>query len=388
MLNSRGLHPQAPSFFRTLAQSLGFLSWLTMTAELNAADWSAWAPARHPGLRWEGRLRFDDAGAAVYDWTQVRLHAAFEGDRLALYTDTADNYLEISVDGKLKAVLGPKPKADDAPLSAYWLEGRYESGHVTVLQGLGAGEHRLLIAKRTGPNIGIVRFKGLRLAAGKRLLKPPPAQERRIEFLGDSLTNGYGNEGPGKECKVLPPYENSSRSWARLTADALDAEAQLLAYSGYGAVRNYGDKEAASKDPFPAYYPHTVLAEKAVWDREQFKPQVAVVFLGTNDYSTQPVPSEEAFISGYRALIAAAREGRGPLPVLCIYPHEPAVLADRVKAIVEAERKEGLPTEILGFPAPADDELGCDWHPLAVVHQRWAALAEAKLAGMMKWTVK
>jgi lysophospholipase L1-like esterase len=124
------------------------------------------------------------------------------------------------------------------------------------------------------------------------------------------------------------------------------------------------------------------------WDREAFKPQVAVIFLGTNDHSTEPVPTTEAFVSGYRALIAAAREGRGRLPILCLYPHERPVLTDRVKAIVEAEKAEGLPTEILALPAPADEELGCDWHPMAVVHARWAELVIPKLAEMMNWTVK
>lgn len=359
-----------------------------MSVELNAADWSAWAPANHAGLRWEGRLRFDAEGTAVYDWTQVRMHASFEGDRLALYADTADNYLQVDIDGKAVAVLGPKPKVDDAPLQALWLAPQEGSPHIYLLKGLGEGQHRLLVAKRTGPNIGIVRFKGLRLAAGNRLLAPPTALERRIEFLGDSLTNGYGNEGPSKTCSVLPPYENSSKSWARLTADALGAEAHLLAYSGYGVVRNYGDKEKASKDPFPTYYPHTVLAEKAAWEREAYRPQVAVILLGTNDHSTEPIPATEAFIRGYRDLIAAARAGRGRLPLLCLYRQDLPVLAERVKAIVAAEQKDGLPTEILGLPAAKDDELGCDWHPLAVVHARWAELAVPKLAEMMKWSVK
>ncbi len=384
----RGLRPQAPFYLRTLAAGLGFWGVLSMTADLNAADWSAWASAEHPGLRWEGRLRFDAEGTAVYDWTQVRAHARFKGDRLALYVDTAENYLDVSVDGKLKAVLGPKPKVEDAPLLKHWLPARSEDGHTYVLQGLGEGEHRLLVAKRTGPNIGIVRFKGLRLAAGQSLLTPPKAHARRIEFLGDSLTNGYGDEGPGLHCSVLPPYENSSRSWARQVATALGAEAQLLAYSGYGVVRNYGDKEPASRDPYPFYYPRTVLAEKAEWERSHYEPQVAVVFLGTNDYSTEPSPAEQDFIKGYRALLAAAREGRHKLPILCLYPQEKPVLAERVKALVAEERAEGLRTEVLGLSAPPQEELGCDWHPQAVVHERWALEVVPKLAEMMKWAVK
>ena len=334
-------------------------------------------------------MRFDAKGTAVFDWAQVRLHARFTGSQLAVYADTADNYLDVSVDGKLRAVLGPKPRVDDAPMNALWLASTPSSGKAYALQGLGPGEHRLLIAKRTGPNIGVVRLQGLRLEAGHRLLSPPPAQKRRIEFLGDSLTNAYGDEGPSLECKVLPPYENSSLSWARRTATELGAEAHLLAYSGYGVVRNYGEKKRQSADPYPIYYPRTVLAEKSrLWERDQFKPDLAVVFLGTNDHSTEPTPKAEDFSQGYRDLIAAAREGRGRLPVLCLYPVDREILAKRVEAIVAEEQSAGLPTQVLGLPAPKQDELGCDWHPKAVVHARWAKLAEPKIREMMKWTDK
>jgi lysophospholipase L1-like esterase len=358
-----------------------------MTEALPAAAWSAWAPAGHAGIRWEGRLRLEDDGSAAFDWTQVRLHARFTGPRLALYADTHDNYLDVSVDGRLKAVLGPRPAVDDAPLSRRWL-GPVEDqaqGPVYVLDGLGGGEHRLLVAKRTGPNIGTVRFRGLRLAAGERLLSPPPPLGRHIEFLGDSLTNGYGDEGPGLQCSQLPPYENSSLSWARLSATALDAEAQLLAYSGYGVLRNYGDKERSSSEPFPLFYPRTVLAESGAWERSRFRPDVAVVFLGTNDYSTEPAPLPEDFMRAYRALLASAREGRGSLPILCLYPQDKPVLIQAVKDLVAQEQAEGLPTQSLGLPDAGDDERGCDYHPKAVVHARWAALVEPKLREMMKW---
>ncbi len=223
---------------------------MSMTDELPAADWSAWAPASHAGLRWEGRLRFEDDGSAVYDWTQVRLHARFTGGRLAVYADTNDNYLDVVIDGQLKAVLGRRPQVEDAPLSRHWLEAKHSGGLVYALEGLGEGEHQLLIAKRTGPNIGTVHFQGLRLASNGRLLSPAPALPRRLEFLGDSLTNGYGDEGPGLQCSQLPPYENSSLSWARLTATALGAEAQLL-YLFRLQLRNYGDKEPRSRIPSP-----------------------------------------------------------------------------------------------------------------------------------------
>ena len=366
--------------------ALALLS-LLMSKTLRATEWSAWAPANHAGLRWEGRVRFDTDGTAIFDWTQVRVHAQFTGPQIAIYAKTGDNYLDLVVDGKLRAVLGRKPRVDDAPLLKYWLEARFGGGKVFVLSGLGDGKHELLLSKRTGPNIGPVRLQGLRLAAGQRLLVAPKAYKRRIEFVGDSLTNAYGNESLKMECSELPPYENSSLGWARIVTDALGAESQLLAYSGYGVVRNYGDKNPISKDPFPFYYPRTVLAEKSgEWDRSQFKPQVAVCFLGTNDYSTEPTPPAEAFVAAYRAFLAQVREGRGQLPILCLYPSERQILVKQVQEVVAQEQANGLPTQILGLAGPKDGELGCDWHPQVVVHARWAKKIEPKIREMMKWS--
>jgi lysophospholipase L1-like esterase len=358
-----------------------FLMGLWPLGGLKAADWAPPVAASDAGFRWEGRVRFDGPNA-VYDWAQVRLHAAFTGGQLAVEAATGQNYLDVWIDGERKAVLGPKPGVDDAPMGPLWVAPQRET---YVVKNLGPGEHQLILAKRTGPNFGAVTLKSLRLRAGEKFTAPVPAFGRRLEFIGDSLTNGYGNEGPGLTCKVLPPYENSGYSWARLSADALNAEAHLLAYSGFGVVRNYGAKESRSPDPYPVYYPHTVLGEKAVWDRSRYMPDLVVVFLGTNDHSTQPVPDEGEFIGAYRRLIASAREGRGALPVLCLYPEDRINLAERIKKAVAQETKDGLPTHIMALPPGGQSELGCDWHPKVMVHQRWANLAVPKIAAILNW---
>jgi lysophospholipase L1-like esterase len=247
----------------------------------------------------------------------------------------------------------------------------------------------LILAKRTGPNVGTVRLLGMRLAAGQSFMSAPLARDRCIEVLGDSLSVGYGAEAAEVHCTDLPSFENSSVAWPRLVAEALGAETQILAYSGYGVLRNYGDKETRSKEAFPYFYPRTVLAEKqGLWDRSRFKPQVALCFLGTNDYSTKPVPSAEDFVAAYRALLAQARMERGDLPILCLCANDERSLQKRVQEAVAQEQEAGLPTQFLSLPGAKSGEFGCDGHPKAVVHQRWAALISPKLGKMMKWTVE
>jgi lysophospholipase L1-like esterase len=354
---------------------------------ISHAAWGPLVPAHDAQLRWEGRARFTGQGAAVFDWSNVRAHFRFKGDALAVCADLGQNYLDALVDGQRMAVLGPLPRVTDQAWAGFGVSATPQAdGDAYLITGLGDWEHEVVLSKRTGPNFGPVTLRGLRLAPGHALLAPPPARLRRLEFVGDSLTNGYGDEGTSKACAELAPYENSSLSWARLTAEALKAELQSLAFSGYGLVRNYGAATAASKDPVPYYYPRTVLAEPGVWDRRAFVPDLVVVFLGTNDHSTQPAPSEADFTAAYHAFLGQLRQGRPQgLPILLAYPDDGSSFAGQVQTVVRQEQALGRAVEGLALPPAGGGELGCDWHPLAVVHAHWAELTEVKIRKMLHW---
>jgi lysophospholipase L1-like esterase len=350
-------------------------------------EWGPYIPADHPALRWEGRVRIDAEHAATYDWTSVRLHLAFQGRALAVFAHLGQNYLDVIVDGQRVAVLGRKPKTEGAAWADLWVAPSVSGGKpVFVVQGLSAGEHQVVLAKRTSPNFGPMSLEGLRLEKDATLLKAPAAPKRRLEFVGDSLTNGYGNEGVALQCAELAPFENSSLSWARQTAEALGADAQMLAFSGYGLVRNYGAAGQSSPDPVPLFYPRTVLAEAGgLWDRSRFVPDATVVFLGSNDHSTAPAPEAETFIRAYHAFLGVLRQGRPGLPILCAYPDNDSDFAKRVQQVVAEEKAKGLPVEALGLPPAKDHEMGCDYHPLVVVHERWRDLAVEKLRKILSW---
>lgn len=350
------------------------------------AAWGAWVPAQHAALRWEGRVRFDPDRSAVFDWASVRLHARFEGDAVAVYARLGQNYLDLDIDGRRVAVLGPKTSAPDLAWAGMGLTAQQSGGiPVYVCKGLSPGAHTLLLAKRTSPNFGPVTLLGLRFGSTEALPDPPPALKRRLEFIGDSLTNGYGTEGPGLKCQSLAPYENAERAWARRCAEALKAEAQILAYSGYGLVRNYGAADSRSKDPVPFYYPRRVLADPALWPREAFVPDLSVVFLGTNDYSTQPSPSDQVFEDAYAAFLDQVRDGRDGLKIILAYPADGSSFAKRVQAVVESQQSVGHWVEGLALPQPGESERGCDWHPKVSVQQQWADLASAKIRKMLHW---
>ena len=119
---------------------------------------------------------------------------------------------------------------------------------------LSEGSHTLLLTKRTEASFGAGRFDGLLLDEGKKLLPLPPKLSRKIEIIGDSISCGYGNEGKTISCPNLREFENSYLTYGGFLGRELNAELSIIAYSGKGVVRNYGDQTAQSREPMPLFW--------------------------------------------------------------------------------------------------------------------------------------
>ena len=133
------------------------------------------------------------------------------------------------------------------------------------------------------------------------------SRENKLLVIGDSISCGYGVEG-AYPCTWSASTENVLDSYAILVAAAVDAEVIVTAWSGKGMVRNYGDKNTTSVDPMPIYYNRTLAnIADSYWNPEKYQPDVVIVTLGSNDYSTTPHPSDEDFINGYINLLTQVK---------------------------------------------------------------------------------
>lgn len=125
-------------------------------------------------------------------------------------------------------------------------------------------------------------------------IRPTDKKDRKIEFIGDSITCGYGVLG-GPKAPFSTETESADDAFAVQCARALDADYQLVSFSGIGVISRYiepEENEPLTDVLMPALYPHTdaVLAKRygwrpESWDFSSFCPQVVVINLGTNDDS-------------------------------------------------------------------------------------------------------
>jgi lysophospholipase L1-like esterase len=121
--------------------------------------------------------------------------------------------------------------------------------------------------------------------------------------IGDSITCAYGVDQLDP-CSFTTSTEDVRHGYAFLVAKDIKADIHTLSWSGKGVVRNNGDPNPVSTNPFPIYYNRTIAITEApteqnnYWRPSLFTPDIVTIMLGTNDYSTQPNPTDEQYTSG------------------------------------------------------------------------------------------
>lgn len=107
----------------------------------------------------------------------------------------------------------------------------------------------------------------------------------RIEFIGNSITCGMGNDISVIPCGQGQWYDqhNAYNSYATITARALNLEPMLSAVSGIGIYRCWNVDCPAMPDVYESL--HLGADSTHQWDFNQWTPDIVSIALGTNDFS-------------------------------------------------------------------------------------------------------
>ena len=218
---------------------------------------------------------------------------------------------------------------------------------------------------------------------------------RKMEFIGNSITCAFGTESKNKNSKFEARTENNYLSYALVLARAFDADVQVTARSGHGVVRNYNDKSkmSAQETTVPKIFERTFDSDKqSIWDFS-YKPDVVVINLGTNDYSTLPHPDKAVFIDTYLKFIARIRALYGTqIPVFCVVgPMIDEPCYSIVKEMVEIQRTlhKDTKTYFIGIPTAALDlakDFGAATHPGGDGQKKMAQIVAPVISSVTGWS--
>ena len=354
------------------------------------------APAAGPCARVVGRALVAPAdgslgapGALVFGWPGTIVEMEFTGTSFAIEIGSPDVYLELCADGNCR-------------------KERVKGGmrEVVVASGLKAGKHRVRLAQLSETISSAVEIGRVRLDRGASLLPRPKGPDRRIEAIGDSYTVGYGVESrdpadtasqgaAGRECdeEKLRATTNTQRAQAAVAARLLGADVHVDAFSGIGLLRAYNGSEEFLA--MPEYYGRTVPHLAAQWDParpavgEPWRPQVVVVAMGTNDFSTELQAHEKkkwadapaflrAWKAEYRSFLARLRKTHPGAKFVLVSTNIARTdeFAAAVREIAADEERAGN-RDVVAVDLPSLTQYGCHWHPdLATQEKNGRRLAE------------
>lgn len=123
-----------------------------------------------------------------------------------------------------------------------------------------------------------------------------PNKSHKIEFIGDSITCGYGVDMNDPSVGFQTNTQDVTKAFAYLTAQNLNADYSMVCFSGYGVVSGYTDTDEKNVTSLvPTYYEKVGFSyarpmkelklEEQKWDFSKYVPELIVVNLGTNDAS-------------------------------------------------------------------------------------------------------
>lgn len=352
---------------------------LIFTADLSAKKTKDLieTPAADSRIEYTGRT-LTNGDEVTYDWSGVYFRVRFNGPYLAMKcSDTKNCWFNLWIDKEMT------PQADRK-----FMVGAQDTV-VVLAEGLGKGEHEVILQKRTEGEQG--RFTVHSFLSEGQILQAEGRKTRHIEFIGDSYTCGYGTESPDKNDPFLAETENCNLTYAAITARYFGADFNLVSHSGQGIARNYDDYRPGYN--MPDRYSQTFdESTELTWNPQDapYTPDVVVIYLCTNDFSTARQPHEEIFIARYVELIKKVKANYGnDVPVLCMASNVTPFSFDYIRS---ACIMSGFPeVYCLGLTKGVhnyESDLGASWHPNYQGHVKVASCMIPYISTLTGWDME
>lgn len=264
-----------------------------------------------PHIRYVGRWdKSDPAAFSTGRWPGAYLEVAFTGSSVQVALGAQGTDLEVSIDGAPFVVFEGAPGAvvDVTPTP------------------LGPGQHTLVLVPQGDGSAGF-DFAGLILDAGGET-RPAEMPREVIEFVGDSITVGYGSS------------DMPTKGYPWRTAESIGAAHIQIAHGGICLVDGYTCTTVNTVGMVSAYsrQANVEVTPGSPWSFAEYIPTQIVVNLGTND-SIRGVPND-LFLSTYVQLLSTIRTAHPSAEIFVLRPFG-GFKGPQARSAVDARRAAG-----------------------------------------------
>jgi lysophospholipase L1-like esterase len=332
-------------------------------------------------ISWSGRWSStqEGQGAVVVDWPAVRAQTILQQGALYAQIQGRSTW-EVFINRKWQAFI----QVEDSACVHLATVNHSAPAHVEFIKS----------SENQTNQVTVTRFA----FSSNAQLKPVRPMQRRIEFIGDSYTVGFGNGSEhthppsGMEDSLVFYSTRAALSYGAIIARNMGGDFQINAMSGRGLVHNYNgiipektllyhyQKSLVSAD----YYSGPAIALD--WDFTKWHPQVIVISIGINDFqqnnSDKPV---EVFVQEYRKFLGFLRSKHPRVQfILCatyVWPKD--VLKQAVQTVVQQEKQAGH-TDVVYFEFTAQKS-GLYSHPNLQDHEAIAQQLQSIITRRGGW---
>jgi hypothetical protein len=328
-------------------------------------------PASNSFISYIGRVDHSDAALPRFWAPGVYVTAKFKGSFCKIVVNDEmlwgknHNYLEIVVDGKNPVRIQTSKKTDT----------------INIANGLTNGVHSFLLCKDTESNIGYIEIVGVMC---QQLLPPSKLPNRRIEFVGNSITCGTGLDQSQVPCHtgLWQDQHNAYMSYGALTARQLNAQWHLTSVSGIGLTHSCCNLNMLIADVFDKVN----LRENVIdWNFNFYQPQVVTLCLGQND----GIQDSAKFANAYIDFIKNVRSRYANASIICLTSPMAndglkTFLSASLKGIIKKLNNDG-DKKVSYYVFKKRYHNGCDEHPDMDEHRQIAGELSAYIKKLKKW---
>ena len=305
-------------------------------------------------LKIHGRTLFEDK--IYFSWSNSGVELNFEGRQIEFsfqeYVSEQPVYVKAFTEkGEQRfGLLGALPKV--------------------ILEFETENVHSIKLLRVSEGNVPLVLESIKIMGTAPAFLPPPAEKKRRLEFLGDSITSGYGVLASADQDKYYTCEQDSTKTYAYLTAELLDAEIRTEAQSGQGVYRNCAGQEG---NQFKRIFDMAIRVRDG-YDHSLWVPDAMILHCGTND-----VPGgtdEETMYKEAGFLIDKVRAVYPRAKIVWMY----GMMNDKFHSTFEkliSDKNRNGDADLYYFPVEAitraKNEFGAAWHPNVNASQRVSA---------------
>ncbi|MFD2180514.1 SGNH/GDSL hydrolase family protein [Veronia pacifica] len=317
-------------------------------------------PATHYAVNYEGRSVKEYAtGSVLFNFPGSTMKTQFTGTHLSVNLIGRGNHFDVLIDGQLTDKI---VTANGPDIQTFELFSSEETATVEVS-----------LVKRTENPDAMVKVVSL---DHDGFLQGLWENKPHILFIGDSISAGFGSESNKRDCTWNEIYETSN---ARLafpyqTGEILNTSITQVSVSGLGLIRNWSGNQPYHDLSYYADKAGAVFGGKYQFSYEDKHPDLIVIEVGTNDFSTDPQPHEpwnnigEVREEWVERMVEFTEQLKSrydntnivymPRPA---YPYDYIIPATQeAMATLHSKGVEGLFSHT--FVSPLE---GCIWHPTA-----------------------